>query len=228
MHNARLAATVIVCAAAAVGIAGCGGSSHRSPGPTSALAGMTPTEFADRSYETLGSVPSVTMAFSEDGSAGKSDVKLTLDSKGDCSGTLTSNKATFQILKVGSTSWIKMSQEPALTGLIGPAEAPRAVGKYLAVADYPQLKSFVKACDIKSEISSEERPNEVTEVGNAMVNGTATIEFKEHKSDGDTLTWIAAQGDPNIVEIRTPHVTAFLSDYGKPATFHAPSSGEIA
>ncbi|NMO53780.1 hypothetical protein HH310_21675 [Actinoplanes sp. TBRC 11911] len=222
MHKTRLAAAVLISAVAAAGTAGCGGSSHPS-----ALTG-TPTDIADRAYQALGSAPSVTMTFTENDGDAKSDVKLTLDAKGDCSGSFTSDAASFEILKVGTTSWIKMSSETALIGLVGPDKAHRAVGKYLPLADHPNLASFVKACDLKSEIAAEDRPDAVTQVGTTTVDGIATAEFKEHDSGGDTLTWVTVRGAPEIVKIQTPQVTAYFSDYAKPVSFRAPSAAEVA
>jgi hypothetical protein len=61
------------------------------------------------------------MTFSEDDKDGKLelDAKLALDSKGGCSGTFTSDAASFQILKIGKEALIKIPRISVLTGIVG-------------------------------------------------------------------------------------------------------------
>ncbi|NMO50535.1 hypothetical protein HH310_04920 [Actinoplanes sp. TBRC 11911] len=100
-----------------------------------------------------------------------------------------------------------------------------AVGKYVPTDRYSHLATLAGVCDFKSEVAQAARPDGVvTKVGVATVDGVQTTELKE----GDTLTWVAAPGEPRIVKIQNPQVTAHFSDYAKPVSFRAPAPEEIA
>ena len=228
------------CAVAALTLgAGCGGSGSSAPGagspsptPTdNGIVNLPATEIMSRTQAALKKVPSVRLKGNGVGEGARFAIDLHVSDTGG-RGTITQNSQTLEILRIGTTVYIKADADfwRAQTGNAAAAELLK--GKYLkgstsdpkvaGLAALTELDKFV------AELFSTKKT--VTKGEKKTIRGVDAIGIVQAGKDGGTL-YVATRGEPYPLQItsNTPSEPATIDflDYGKPVKLTAPPSDQV-
>jgi hypothetical protein len=226
------------CAALAL-ITGCGGSGSNAPGATpsptptdNGVASLPAAQILSRAQGALKKAPSVHLK----GTVTTDGQRLTLDLRSSDKGgrgTLTQSGQTIEVLRIGSTVYIKANAEfwRAQTG--GNAAATELLkGKYLKgpISD-PKMASIAQLTQIDQYTKELLSPKgTVTKGQRKTVRGTEAIAITVAGKDGGTL-YVATRGEPYPLQITSdspsePGTIDFL-DFGAPVTLNAPPENQV-
>jgi len=228
---------------AAALVAGCGGGSGSTgTGTTSGapvtttpaengVADLSPTEILAKATEALGQAGSVHVkggGFTEGQQFGL-DMKYGPDG---ANGSVTANGQTIELLRVGSTVYVKASE--AFWRSTGQAAAAELLkGRYLKVpASTPNFAELSSLTDLRKNAKELLAPDgTVTKAERKTVRGVDAIGLKSSK--GGTL-YVAVRGEPYPLEVipgadGKSDETGSLEflDYGVPVTVTAPPAEQV-
>jgi hypothetical protein len=232
-----------IAAAFAVGLlalgAGCGesgsgsyGAGSPSPTPTdNGVANLSATQIMSRTQAAVKKAPSVHLKGNGVSEGRRFGIDLRISDKSG-HGTITQGSQTIELLRVGTTVYIKGDADfwRALTGNAGTAELLK--GKYLkgsmsdpkvaSIAVLTQLDKFV------AQLFSSNRT--VTKGERKTIRGTEAISLVASGKDGGTL-YIATRGEPYPLQIVSttqsePGTIDFL-DYGAPVKATPPPPDQV-
>ncbi|MFG2722328.1 hypothetical protein ACGFW5_29170 [Streptomyces sp. NPDC048416] len=154
-----------------------------------------------------------------DAKDGPSKLDVSLNSKGDCTGTLGDGKDALKLIKVGHTAYVKPEKS---TGKWTKTNTTSGDGKDLAAA-----------CDLNSFFGPLKGEDTVARKGaTTTVGGAPAIVLTENDSTGDFTMDVATSGKPYLLKMvssggDSPGTVAF-SDFGRPVHAVAPPKSQVA
>ncbi|MBW5481317.1 hypothetical protein [Streptomyces bambusae] len=250
--NRKILATAAMCAAAAIGVTGCGDDKAKGPaGPAASatpsptptpepFAGMTPDQIADKALDTTKAANSLKAKGSsiEKGEKTPTDFDVAVAANGDCEGTATMKGANATVRKVGTTGYMKGDAKLWDTVLkednVPAAQRTTVVellkGRWVKVpADDAGEEDFCDTDDLTQP--AEKQKSGLTKGANAEVGGKRTVVLSKTTPAGETVTFhVAAEGEPYLLKFsveggKDPRWVEFR-EFNAPVTVTAPSADE--
>ncbi|WP_407560986.1 hypothetical protein [Streptomyces sp. 184] len=172
------------------------------------LASKSPAEIKDETVAAMRSAKSMTLDLQQTG-AEEMAMKLSVTKGGECTGTITTQGATAEILRVDGTSYMKPDSKfwemnagsPEQAQLIESAVGDRWVDMGAGQEDFASFCDLDKMLeDVDDEGKGDKK--EKTEKGDeGEVRGTPTITLIA-KEDGETTrVHVATEGEPYILKM---------------------------
>ncbi|MCT9091909.1 hypothetical protein N4G70_23985 [Streptomyces sp. ASQP_92] len=151
-----------------------------------------------------------------DATDGPTKLDLTMDTKGDCTGTIGSGKEAISIIKTGKTVYLR----PANTHTWKKSDTTSADGKDLA-----------SVCDLNDYLTDPGQDNAATKGATTTVDGRPAIVLTEKDGKESYIIDVATTGKPYLLKMVTvggdsPGTLAF-SDFEKPVHAVAPPKSSV-
>jgi hypothetical protein len=223
----RAVAAALSCGAVVAGATACGTGSSTSASP---LAGLTAAQIAARTVSDLKAVSSVHIAGSgkDSGSTVTMDIRMGAT---NCIGTLgISNEGSFQLLKVGSTLWVKPDDrfwKSAGGSGVTPAVLSILSGKYIKTSpnssSLHSLEAFCEPSQFASLFGSH--PKGLAKGAVTTVMSQPVVPLKD-LSDS-SVAYVTDVAQPQFLRILDPQGGSVdFTDYDAPITVAPPAAGE--
>jgi hypothetical protein len=226
-------AVVLLALGAGCGESDYGSSGSVSPSPTptdNGVANLSATQIMSRAQAALKKAPSVHLKGTGVSDGARFGLDLRISDKGG-KGTITQSNQTLELLRDGTTVYIKADAD-FWRAQGGAAAAELLKGKYLkgSTSD-PKVASIAALTEVDkfvAQLFSSKRT--VTKGKRKTIRGTDAIGLIAAGSDGGTL-YIATRGEPYPLQIVSstqsdPGTIDFL-DYGAPVTVTAPPPDQV-
>jgi hypothetical protein len=236
--------SIMVVAAAALGlVAGCGGSGTGASAPTTSpsasptptgngIASLPPAQILARAKTALLAAPSVHLTGNV--TSGGQQLMLDLSSSGKDGGrgTISQSGQTIEVLRIGSTVYIKADADfwRAQTGNANAAQLLQ--GKYLkAPVSDPKMASIAELTQIDKYVSGLLSPTgTLTKGQQKTIRGTEAIAVVISGKGGGTL-YVATNGQPYPLQITssdpTEPGTIDFVEYGQPVALTPPPAEQV-
>ncbi|MFD0276243.1 hypothetical protein ACFVHB_20400 [Kitasatospora sp. NPDC127111] len=245
MLSKRLASTAAICLLLAAGTAACGdnkggGDKAAASVPKLDTDKLSAEEIEKQAKDALAAATSVKIVGSMTDSDGKMAMDIALDTKGQCTGSMSMpGMGKFELISDGKQSFMKPDQEfwKAIAGPDGAKAAELFKGRYLTGFDNDQeMKSLASVCNLSvftKKLLEEDGSKSTSTKGSAgTVNGQKTFSLKNKDADGEESTiHIATEGKfyPVRVESAGGKQTGQIdfTDYDKPLTVQAPPADSV-
>lgn len=220
-------------AAVALGTLGvltaCGGGSDFAEGSVSDIEKAATTD--------MKALDSVNLEGNVSNSGSEVGLDLSLNTDGDCEGTVELNGASAEIISVGGDSWFKPEEAfwDANTGSKEEADAiKKAVGDHWAklpsgdssFSSFCDLDNFLDKIDSKSDSGNETKKGKTEDV-----DGEEAVTLTQEKDGGTMTAWVAT-GDKHYIlklEVKggdSPGSFTF-SDFDKKVDVEAPDPSDV-
>jgi len=242
-QHLRRNALTAVCAALAVGLAGCASTGATGTSATGTKAKATPKpgladlpaqKISDRAFAAMRSTTSMTMSLDGilDGDPGT--FRMAFDTKGDCVGEMTVDGGNVKLIKHGKSVYMKYDDAFWKSqGADGKAAAEMIDGRWLkgSISD-PDYKDMVSTCDLDDFLSEFESGATDAKKGPVSTVGGRTVVALIEKDSKETNTaYVATQGTPYILKIVTkggkePGTISF-SDFNQPVHAKSPAAKDV-
>ncbi|MEV0278196.1 hypothetical protein AB0I22_17680 [Streptomyces sp. NPDC050610] len=232
-----------ICAAATVGVAGCGSDNSDSAKGKGELDGLSAQEISKKARGELSSASSLRMKM--DAAAGTASAKMDIaaDDKNNCAGTTSppTGKGSVEVVKRGDEVWLKPDTDvwTAATGdpKKGALAAKAAKGRYLhGKTSEALLKQMASSCDdlktFQKKIAGDNAGDEKLKKGEeTTLGGKRVVPLTAKGKDGaESTIYVAAEGKPQLLKIASKQngktSTMEFTDYGKPVAVNPPSEKE--
>ncbi|MFF2039396.1 hypothetical protein ACFVVX_03125 [Kitasatospora sp. NPDC058170] len=241
MLSKRLASTAAICLLLAAGTAACGGDKDTAAaGPKLDTDKLSAQEIEKQAKDALAGASSVKIAGSIADEDGKTSIDLSLDTKGQCTGSMgMPGMGSFEIISDGKASYLKPDKEfwKSFGGPKGEQVAELFKGRYLTGFEGdPQMKSLTTVCnlaELSKKITEDDGTKSKAEKGSAgTVNGAKTFSLKVTNSDGEQSTiHVATEG--KFYPVRIEKTTGKdggqidFTEYDKPVTIKVPAADSV-
>ncbi|MFI8960960.1 hypothetical protein ACIGO8_02510 [Streptomyces sp. NPDC053493] len=256
--NRKLWIAALVCAAATtVGVTGCGkgddtgakggGTTSPSAAPTKEapkdpFAGMDADAIADKATEATKKATSLHMIGGGKNDGADMKVDFAVDERGACTGKMTQQGATAEMLKAEGQLYMKGNEKFWRTtagGKGGSAEETNAMvellkGRWMKVSG--KDKDMGEVCDLDSLRKDMEKDKSDTKGAtrgpDSEVNGQPAAVLTNKKSGGESVTmYVAKEGEPYILRVvetgGDEPGTVTLTDYNKPVNATKPPADQV-
>lgn len=234
-------ALAALCATAALGLTACGpfgsGAQAKETGPFPGLSGPQIANKAIKATKTAGSL---TLDANLKTSEGQMKAFLALDTKGQCSGTITmGSTGTMELIKTGKLAYMRFDEaflREQNEG--GSPEETEAVLKMLkgrwvkTDATDPEFKDGLEMCELDTMLSEFETGINFAKRGEeTTVNGKKALTLTEKDGDTTYKIYVATEGEPYLLKIdqkggEDPG-TVSIKDYNKPVPSKKPAAKDI-
>lgn len=194
------------------------------------LASKSADEIKDQTVDAMRAAKSMTLDFTRTADGQEMAMKLSLTKSGECKGTVTTDGANAEILRVDGTSYMKPDSKFWELNAGSPEQAQlieAAVrGRWVEMSGGED--DFASFCDLDTVLKDMDEKDDKPEKGDeGEVNGTPTIGLVE-KEDGETTTaHVATEGEPYIlkmdIEGGDEPGTAEFSEFDEKVAVEAPS-----
>jgi hypothetical protein len=229
---AAAAAVLALGAGCAESDSGSSGATPPSPTPTdNGVANLPASQIMSRAQAALKKASSVHLKGKMASEGEQFTIDLRMSDKGG-TGTMTQAGQTLQLLRIGTTVYIRADEDFWRTQTGSDAAAELLKGKYLkGTTSDPKVASlalFTDADKFVAELFSPKRT--VTKGAKKTVRGVEAISLISPGKDGGTL-YVATRGEPYPLQIASntqsePGLIDFL-DYGAPVKLTAPPADQV-
>lgn len=245
----RADAAIAACWAVVLGLSGCTSdgkasgqavdrvstkpSASASPSASSALAGLSGRQIADRSFAAMKSLHSVTVKADLAEDDGRIRADVTIGGKGACAMHATvPGMGTFTYVRTPKATVVKLGRK-AIRAIAGPEAAKLFVGKYVKVGDDPtfeDMRSMCKARYFTGELADESDGVTFTRTGTATVAGVRAVVLTATSEGGRSRLYVAATGRPYLLKA-TGHDkeysgTVTIGDFDRAPAIHLPPASK--
>lgn len=206
-------------------LAACGGGGFADESPEAIL------DAAEKDMEALSSV-SMNGQVTNDGQ--ELELQLSLNTRGDCEGSISMEGGTAEIRSVGGQSWMKAdeafwtsfagSSAPQITALVG--------DKWVTLpGDDGDFSSFCDLDEFLSDIDDDGDSKAEAE-GTEDVGGEEAVKLSAETDDGDPVTaWVAVDEPHYILKMEVTDGdepgTMTFSDFDEELDVEAPAEDEV-
>ncbi len=212
--------------AAVATLAGCGGGNNFAEQPA---ADIQKAAVAD-----MKALDSVTMEGKLTQGDTELGLELSLNTDGDCTGSLTQGDGTAQLVSTGGKSYLK-GDEAFWTGTAGGADQGKAILAVLGDkwALFPQSTGgFAEICDLDQLLSSlGDGKSKLTKGDVSDVDGEEVVAVTSKADDGDTVAKVATGDKHYILEISkdggTDSGSFSFSKFDEPVDVQAPAEDQV-
>ncbi|MFH8840694.1 hypothetical protein [Streptomyces sp. NPDC017868] len=237
----RTALVAVLGAALALGTTACGPFSDDAK-PTGPFGELSGSQIVDKAFAATKGAKSLTVDIDERKAAEPFKAYLSLDTRGQCTGTLTTGTtSTVELIKPDRRNVYLRFDEASLREQVKDesAEVQEAALKELrgrwmkgSVSD-PDNKDMVALCDPKQLLGGfEQGASGIVKGAETTVGGQKALALTEPDGKGESSTvYVATQGTPYVLKIVTkggeePGTITF-SHYGKPVEAKAPAAKDV-
>lgn len=178
-------------------VAGCGGSD---------FADRPVGEIQDAAVKDMKALESLKMEGSITQAAGDLELAMSVNTDGQCRGTLTTAGASAEIISTTDASYIK-ADEAFWANTTGGEEQGKAIMKMIGDkwAKLPAgEEGFSSICDLDEllkDLGDDKDEKKATKGDTSEVDGTEAIEIIQKDGDETTTTWVATEGEHYILKM---------------------------
>ncbi|TQK45036.1 hypothetical protein FBY35_6575 [Streptomyces sp. SLBN-118] len=240
-----LCATLALAAAACSPSDGAGRDTKGAPATSTkakegAFPGLSGPQIANKAFKATKTATSLTVDFAARTTDGNMKAYMSIDSKGDCKGTLSpGGTGTAELIRVGDNAYMRFdeaflrSQDEG-----GSAEETAAVLKILkgrwvkSDASSPDDKEQLEFCELKTFLGQfKEGFNLMRRGEETTVNGRKVLTLTEKDGDTSYKVYVATEGEPYVLKVEQkggeePGTITF-SAFNKPVGAAKPAAKDI-
>ncbi|MGV9879742.1 hypothetical protein [Streptomyces sp. NPDC003006] len=219
--NRKLLAVAAACAAAVIGVAGCGSEGDKDP-----FEGMSADKIADKASKASKDAGSFSMKGQVKQGGEVSDIEFAVAESGDCKGTMgSSKKGTADFLASGKFSYVK-ADDKFWEGQGGGATAELLKGRWVKT---PNNKG-ASPCN-PDDMFKSDNLKKLKRGDDSEVAGKKAAVLTRKKGSETTTFYVAMEGKPYFLKVVNkggdgPGTVTF-SDYGKAVDVKAPPASEV-
>lgn len=216
------------------------GSHAGSSASAEPFAGQSGPAIVNKSLDTTRTAKSLRFqADMSDPTEGHITLDMSLDTAGQCTGTVGMDGGSVKVTKAGDTLYMKFDKKLLLAQAGGDdtADQDAAVAQmagrwFKSPASSDDAKDFASFCDLDSLLKQFVGDDTEARRGAATtVDGTPALKLSERDSK-DTYTFaVAAHGAPYLLQMVAKGSdspgTVTLSEFGKPVDAQAPDSSDV-
>lgn len=232
-HLARAA----LCAGVALAATACGPSSDEADGP---FPGMSGPEIAEKAAKATTKATSVTVDFAGDTTDGNIKAYMSIDSRGDCKGTLTmGGTGTAELVRSGDTAYMRFdeaflrSQNEGGTAEENAEVLKMLKGRWLKEqASSPEAKEQLEFCDLDTYLGGfQEGPSLVQRGETTTLQGKQVVVLTQKDGDASYKFYVSAEGEPYVLKVEQkggeePGTMTF-TDFNKPLGPIEPAAKDV-
>ncbi|WP_406401808.1 hypothetical protein OH805_22015 [Streptomyces sp. NBC_00879] len=205
-----------------------------------AFGGLSGPQIANKAFKATKAATSVTVDFAARTTDGNMKAYMSIDSKGDCKGTLsTGDTGTAELMRVGDNAYMRFDEAFLRSQNEGSsAEETAAVLKMLkgrwvkSDASSPEDKEQLEFCELKTFLGQfEEGFNLMRRGEETTVNGQKVLTLTEKDGDTSYKVYVATKGEPYVLKVEQkggeePGTITF-SAFNKPVGAKKPAAKDI-
>lgn len=237
----RRTALAVLGAALALGTTACGPFSDDAK-PAGPFGELTGSQIVDKAFAATKGAKSLTVDIDERKAAEPLKAYVSLDVRGQCAGTLTTDTTnTVELIRPDhKTVYLRFDEASLREQVKGEdAETQKAIIKQLqghwvkGSASDPDTKDIVGLCDPKQLLGGfEQGASGIVKGAETTVGGRKALALTEPGDGGESSTvYVATEGTPYVLKIVTkggeePGTITF-SHYGKPVEAKAPAAKDV-
>ncbi|CAM5467498.1 Lipoprotein OS=Streptomyces alboniger OX=132473 GN=CP975_23560 PE=4 SV=1 [Streptomyces alboniger] len=220
--NRKLLAVAVACAAAVIGIAGCGSDG----GDKDPFDGMSADKIAEKASKASKDAGSYRMKGQMKQSGEVSDIEFAVAESGDCKGTMGSAKSgRAEFLSVGEFTYSK-GDEKFWGAKGGGSTAELLKGRWVKTP----AKGDRAVCN-PDDMFSNKNLKKLKRGDDTEVAGAKAAVLTRKKGDETTTFYVAMEGKPYFLKVVNKGSdgpgTVTFSDYGKTVEVKAPPASEV-
>ncbi|MEV0126221.1 hypothetical protein AB0I16_32555 [Streptomyces sp. NPDC050703] len=220
--NRKLLAVAVVCAAAVIGVSGCGSDG----GDSDPFDGMSADKIAEKASKASKDAGSYRMKGQMKQKGEVSDIEFAVAESGDCKGTMGSAKTgRAEFLSAGDFSYSK-GDDKFWESNGGGATAELLKGRWVK-----QPNKGGKAVCNPDDMFSDKNLKKLKRGDDAEVGGAKAAVLTRKKGDETTTFYVAMEGKPYFLKVVNKGAdgpgTVTFSDYGKAVDVKAPPASEV-
>ncbi|MFC5723448.1 hypothetical protein ACFP1Z_25110 [Streptomyces gamaensis] len=215
---------------------GAGASPSQPAKPRNELQGLSAKEISEKAKQAMLSASSVRMkadiTMEENGKPQAMKMDLALDTKGNCTGTISAEGAQLQVIGMGEKFWMKPDEAYFKNmGPEGEAVGELFKGRYLhGTVEDGDLKEFAEMCNLA--VVRKQFTEEAGSGGRWTKGELTTLDGQSAlplaNNEGKTVH-VAATGKPYLLKMSKTGEeagTMTFTDWDKPVTVTAPAESE--